>query len=78
MGMMSGVHGGDTCPRCGGALKYTDTAIRFDGMRGEVIDLAEGDVTVPVYHAQCWVDRQTEIESRKSTELGDFTDYDDS
>jgi len=51
---MSGVHGGDVCPWCGEALKYTDV-VRHAGTLeiGEVMDLSPDDVSEPLLHPEC-------------------------
>ena len=64
--------GGDVCPKCGGHLTYKDTVVRIDGKRGEVLELAGKDVSIPLYHPSCYKERMQEKWSQDMTSLDDF------
>ena len=72
-GAIGGPLTGDICPRCGLAFKKRENVYRHDGDRGKVIEFAaEAKGPEPMYHPECWVDRRSEDEGQKSTNLEEF------
>lgn len=67
---LSDLHGGDICPRCGEPLKYGEEVVSYSGERGTVLELAEKDVSVPLYHPPC----RRELTVGKNDSLEDFPD----
>ena len=63
---------GDCCPRCGESLKFDEKVIRFDGVSGEVLELAEDDASVPLYHPFCYRERMAEASGQKQNKLEDY------
>lgn len=60
---IGGPFGGDVCPWCGEALRRDEDGVDArNGTRGDVLDLAPKDVSVPVLHPDChqeWIARNT-------------------
>jgi hypothetical protein len=67
-------YGGDICPYCGVPLPNDEQARAADGEKGTIWDLARDDVTVPVYHEQCYQDRTAEKAQLENTTLGEWSE----
>jgi len=70
--LIGGMYGGDCCPRCGEALKIDENVVRFDGEEGVVINLGEGDVSIPLYHISCYRERMAGSDGQKQGKLEDY------
>jgi len=69
---IGGNYPGDVCPYCGVPLKNDVEYRSQDGEKGTVWDLARDDSTVPVYHKDCYRDREAEIHGHENASLGEF------
>lgn len=65
-------YGGDVCPRCGVPLENDTEFVRQDGERGTIWELARDDVTVAVYHRDCWNRREAEKHGVENKTLEEY------
>jgi hypothetical protein len=65
-------YGGDVCPVCMSPLAYDEPVVRSDGERGTVYDLADDDVTVPLFYPGCWSEVEATINGAEHRTLDTF------
>lgn len=70
--LMSPIHGGDVCPRCGKAIAYEDWVVNLEGEEGDVNDLAPNDISEPLYHPKCLEERRAEAAGQRVSTLDEW------
>jgi hypothetical protein len=63
---------GDVCPNCGKCLAYDDPAVREDGERGDVMDLAPEDVSQNIWCKACWHKVEHLVKKERNQTLDQF------
>lgn len=66
-------YGGDVCPYCGVPLENDVELVDQTGQTGTIWDLARDDVTIPVYHPECWKARRADRRRKENASLAEYT-----
>lgn len=69
---VGGPYMGDVCPMCGVPVPCDEEVVNIRGSDGKLFEVSPNENPVPVYHPECWKDRQATIHGRENATLGDF------
>lgn len=63
---------GDVCPYCGVPVRLDNELVNIHGERGQGFDVSPHDNPVPLYHPDCWTEREAEVKQIENQTLDQY------
>ena len=69
---VGGSYMGDVCPECGVPLRFDETVVNANQVRGNLLDVSPNENQVACWHPECWRERHKRVAQENNHTLEGF------